>query len=217
MGNKKIACTAAIKYNNHDMIKKLIVVASIAFIVIGLFGAAAPALAAKKSKKITVTSSAFKNGEFIPAKYALSDAGIEGAENMSIPISWKVKEKTAKKIKSYAVSIIDLHPIAQKWVHLFAVNIDPTIRSLPEGALSGHSEPDFMVEVLRNSYDFNGYGGPNPPSGSGPHAYEITIYGLKVDSLSFDSDTQITADSIKELLKKKVVAKGKLKGKFEIP
>jgi hypothetical protein len=37
---------------------------------------------------------------------------------------------------------------------------------------------------LRNSYGENGYGGPNPPRGSGVHEYEITVHALDIPALS---------------------------------
>lgn len=186
----------------------------------GLFLISAPAYAAKKSKKISVTSSAFKNGGVIPAKYAFADPSIPGSENKSPPLAWKVSKKTAKKVKSFAITIIDLHPVAQKCVHLAAVNIPANTRAIEEGAFSGFATLPEGTQQLLNCYGTQGYGGPFPPEGPDYHVYDITVYGLNQADLGLSQDDalhkEFKADDLKNLFKGKTVAKGKLKGKFRI-
>ncbi len=200
--------------------KKIRASFSIIVLLAGLFLASAPAYAASASKKIKVASSAFKNNESMPAKYAFADPSIPGSENKSPPLAWKVSKKTAKKIKSFAVTIIDLHPIAQKWVHLAAVNIPADTRAIEEGAFSGFANlPDGTLQLM-NSFGALGYGGPFPPEGSGDHIYEITVYGLKQADIGLSADDalhkEFKADELQKLFKGKTVGKGKLKGKFRI-
>jgi phosphatidylethanolamine-binding protein (PEBP) family uncharacterized protein len=36
--------------------------------------------------------------------------------------------------KSFALSIVDPHPVAQNWVHWFVINIPPNVTAIEEGA-----------------------------------------------------------------------------------
>lgn len=192
--------------------KKSLRFISLTAIMIGILAMAPSAFAAKKIK---VTSPAFKNGGDIAVKYAYNGVDIPGAENLSIPLNWKVAKKVAKKTKSFAVTIIDLHPIAQKFVHLLAYDIPADARGLAEGALSGDmSTAPFGTRATLNTAEFSGYAGPFPPPNEGRHVYEITVYALNVEKLELDPMQQISWGDFRRLLKKKVVAKGVLKGKF---
>jgi Raf kinase inhibitor-like YbhB/YbcL family protein len=74
--------------------------------------------------------------------------------------------------------MIDRHPIARNWIHWCVVNIPSTTTEIPEGASLNRSIlPPGTIE-LRNSYGELGYGGPQPPPGSGVHEYVITLYAL---------------------------------------
>ncbi|GEM_PF-1307345 len=200
--------------------KKIYAWISLSVLLGGVFLLSAPVYGASASKKVTVTSTAFKNGGRMANKYAFADPSIPGSENKSPPLAWKVSKKTAKKIKSFAVTIIDLHPIAEKWVHLAATNIPASTRSIPEGAFSGFADLPAGTVKLMNSFEMSGYGGPFPPEGNGDHVYEITVYGLKTLDLGISSDDALhkafTAAELQKLMKGKVVAKGKLRGKFKI-
>lgn len=192
--------------------KKSLRFISLLVIVIGILAMAPSAFAAKKIK---VTSPAFKNGGDIAAKYAYNGFDIPGAENLSIPLNWKVTKKVANKTKSFAVTIIDLHPIAQKFVHLLAFDIPADTRALSESMLSGDmTTAPFGTRAVINTAGFSGYVGPYPPPNEGRHVYEITVYALNVEKLELDYMQQISLGDFRKLLKKKVVAKGVLKGKF---
>ncbi|MBI2639152.1 YbhB/YbcL family Raf kinase inhibitor-like protein [Candidatus Peregrinibacteria bacterium] len=200
--------------------KKISAIFSITVLLTGLFIASAPVYAASASKKIKVTSSAFKNGGNMAAKYAFADPSIPGSENKSPPLTWKVSKKTAKKIKSFAITIIDLHPVAEKCVHLAAINIPANTRAIEEGAFSGFASLPEGTQSLVNCFGSLGYGGPFPPEGTGDHVYDITVYGLKVADIGLSKDDamhkEFKADALQKLFKGKTVAKGKLKGKFRI-
>ena len=76
-----------------------------------------------------ISSTAFKDGEKIPIQYVMPGAG---GKNISIPLTWK---NVPPGTKSFALSIVDPHPVAQNWVHWFVINIPPQVSSLEEGAL----------------------------------------------------------------------------------
>ena len=102
-----------------------------------------------------ITSNAFKDQGKIPIQYVMQGAG---GKNLSIPISW---ENVPAGTKSFALSIVDIHPIAQNWVHWLAINIPKEATSIEEGA-SKKKMPPGSVE-LKNSFGDIGYGGPSLP------------------------------------------------------
>lgn len=109
----------------------------------------------------------------IPVRYA--HHGVRGGQNTSLPIQWS---DAPRGVGSYLLTMIDRHPIARNWIHWCVVNIPSTTTEIPEGASLNRSIlPPGTIE-LRNSYGELGYGGPQPPPGSGVHEYVITLYAL---------------------------------------
>lgn len=151
-----------------------------------------------------LTSPAFKEGERIPDKYVMQAIG---GQNMSFPFEW---ENTPIETKSFALSIVDPHPVANNWVHWLAFNIPADSRSLPEGA-SINNMPGGSVE-LQNSYGSIGYGGPQPPKGSGLHPYVCALYALNVGKL--DLDPKVSLSEFRKSLEGKILAKATIEGKY---
>lgn len=158
------------------------------------------------SMKFKLTSSAFQNGKPIPTKYA--SAYVSGGKNISFPLSWS---GTPGGTKSFALTVVDLHPIANNWVHWAVINIPGTAASLPEGASRKHL-PSGSKE-LYNSFGDLGYGGPGPPKGSGPHKYEVTIFALNVDSLDLTLNASLSAFT--KAIEGKVIGSTKIVGVYE--
>jgi Raf kinase inhibitor-like YbhB/YbcL family protein len=122
-----------------------------------------------------LSSSAFTDGGKIPQTYVMAGAG---GKNLSLPLAWSGAPAGAK---SFALTIIDPHPVARNWVHWLVMDIPGGVASLPEGA-SGRKMPPAAVE-LKNSYGELSYGGPQPPKGTGDHPYVVTLYALSVPTL----------------------------------
>lgn len=117
-----------------------------------------------------VRTDAFKDQERIPERYVMPGAG---GENVSLPVSWS---DPPAETASFALTMVDPHPVANNWIHWMVVNIPADVRSIKEGA-SGQFMPSRAVELM-NSFGKPGYGGPQPPAGSGEHPYVLTIYAL---------------------------------------
>jgi len=152
-----------------------------------------------------ITSAALKDGGKIPIQYVMVPAG---GKNISIPLSWK---NAPPGTKSFALSIIDPHPVAQNWVHWFVINIPASTAFLSEGA-SRKNMPGGAVE-LKNSFGETGYGGPQPPKGSGQHPYVITLYALNVETIELETSASLPA--FKKALEGKVIQSTSITGKFE--
>lgn len=152
-----------------------------------------------------LSSKSFANGGIIPPKFAMK--AIPGGQNVSPHI---LIEDIPANTKSIALAMIDRHPIARNWVHWAVVNIPPSAAELQEGA-SGKLPKG--SQELENTFGFEGYGGPQPPKGSGVHSYEISVYCLS-DIVS----PKIRRPSEKEFLSMiegKILAKAKIVGNFE--
>jgi len=155
---------------------------------------------------MVLSSSAFSDGKPLPTKYAYH--GVKGGKNISVPLAWG---DVPKGTKSFALSIVDPHPVAKNWVHWFVVNIPGTVTSLAEGA-SVKAMPAGSKE-LYNTYGTLGYGGPEPPPGSGPHPYEMVVYAIDVPALEISVNATLTA--FKRGLEGRVVASAKITGIYE--
>ncbi len=157
-----------------------------------------------KEARMKLVSPAFEDGGRIPLKYVMPAAG---GENLSPPLEWSGEPK---ETKSFALLCVDPHPIARNWVHWMVINIPKEVHHLEEGA-SGRAMPKGAKE-LKNSFGFVGYGGPQPPPGTGDHPYVFTVYALKIEKLDLPEDTDL--NTFKKAIEPYVLAKGQLTGYF---
>jgi Raf kinase inhibitor-like YbhB/YbcL family protein len=153
-----------------------------------------------------LSSTAFQNNGIIPTKYA--HQGVTGGANISVPLAWS---DVPPGTESFALSIIDPHPVANNWVHWFVVNLPPQTRDLAEGA--SPSRMPAGAKELYTSYGELGYGGPEPPKGSGPHPYVVTLYALSTPRLDCSLNTTRTA--FLKLLEGRILASAVLTGIYE--
>jgi hypothetical protein len=151
-----------------------------------------------------ISSSAFPDQGKIGKQYVMPGAG---GKNTSIPYAWT---NPPAGVKSFALSVIDPHPIANNWVHWLVINIPPETNSLAAGA-SGKLMPAGALE-LANSFGATGYGGPQPPKGSGDHPYVATLYAL--DAAQIDLPSPASLKAFQNALKGKVLATATITGFF---
>ena len=145
---------------------------------------------------LTVSSSAFANGEAIPRKYTG-----EG-EDTSPPLSW---EGAPEGTKSLVLICDDPDaPRAEPWVHWVLFNIPAGTTWLKESSRGGSEG--------KNSWGKPGYGGPMPPPGHGTHHYHFKVYAL-------NSTLSLKAGAAKEevlaAIEGHVLARGELVGTYE--
>jgi len=152
-----------------------------------------------------IQTDAFQDKGTIPTKHCMPGAG---GDNISIPLQWS---DVPQRIKSFALSIIDPHPVANNWIHWLVINIPGDVRSLPENA-SGNAMPSGSME-LSNSFGNKGYGGPQPPPGTGKHPYVVTIYALDIESL--DLAQNVNLEVFVEAVKNHILDKAEITGVYE--
>lgn len=158
------------------------------------------------AEQFTLSSESFKNGSKIPLKYARN--GINGGENISPQLNWKTQPKGTK---SFVLMCVDTAPVANNWIHWEVLNIPANASTINEGA-SCKNMPPGSIETL-NSFGNRGYGGPQPPSGTGVHNYVFTIYALDVDKITTEKGL-CNYDQFLKLLNGKTLGQASISGTF---
>lgn len=150
---------------------------------------------------MVLTSSAFEQAGPIPARYTG-----EG-EDVSPALSWSgVPDGT----RSFAVICHDPDaPLVTKrgtygFVHWVLYNIPASATSLDEGT----------NEYTNGKNDFgkDGYGGPMPPNGHGPHQYYFWVLALN-EALQLDNG--LTLWELLERIEPNIVGMNRLVGSYE--
>jgi hypothetical protein len=153
-----------------------------------------------KKMEIKVTSSAFKEGGMIPAKYTCDGADI------SPPLQW---DAAPQGTQSIALICDDPDAPMGTWVHWVLFNLPSTTTSLAEKV-----PPDKTLAngARQGTNDFRkiGYGGPCPPGGT--HRYFFKIYALDTQL-----DLQAGADKPRLLkaMQGHILAEGQLMGRYK--
>ena len=152
-----------------------------------------------------VSSRAFADKGQIPKKYVMPGAG---GDNVSIPVQWSAAPSGTK---SFALSIIDPHPVANNWIHWLVVDIPADKTELEENASGGNMPPG--ARELGNSFGKTGYGGPQPPKGTGEHPYVVTVYALDKESLDVAGDASLS--EFRQAMEGHVLDEAEVTGMFE--
>lgn len=160
-------------------------------------------LSCQTEAKMEIKTLAFDNNGKIPIKYVMPGAG---GQNISIPLEWK---NAPNGTKSFAILMDDPHPVAQNWVHWMIINIPASQTKIVEGT-SGKLDKN-IVEI-NNSFGNIGYGGPQPPPGTGDHPYVTTIYALNVEKINISQTS--SRETFLKAIEGKVIEKAQITGKF---
>ena len=138
-----------------------------------------PAGTSSKSTLVLKTS-AFKDKEYIPAKYGCDIPQAQATPMISPPLEWS---NAPKGTVTFALIMHDMGPDPKRVLdpnkldvtHWVLFDIPAATSSLPEGI-----RPDTAVEggvQGANVHDVNGYQAPCP-RGVGPHYYVFDLYAL---------------------------------------
>jgi Raf kinase inhibitor-like YbhB/YbcL family protein len=153
-----------------------------------------------------VASSAYEDGAEMPARFATRQ--VLGGTGASIPLSWG-DEPTGTR--SFAVEMIDHHPVAREWLHWLVVDIPAQAHGIDEGASGTPAMPAGALELL-NRAGRVGYGGPQPPVGSGVHDYETTVLALDIPRLGVHADA--TLEDVSKAMNGHILARAAIVGRF---
>jgi Raf kinase inhibitor-like YbhB/YbcL family protein len=153
---------------------------------------------------IEVTSSAFKGGESLPAKYTAD------GEGLSPPISWRSIPQAAQSVV-LVVEDAD-SPTPNPLVHAIAWDLPGEDGGLGEEALRSPATDQSGAKMGRNSYLSAKYLPPDPPVGHGPHRYAFQVFALKERP---DFGNTPGRSKLLAALKEHAIAKGVLVGTYE--
>ena len=153
-----------------------------------------------KKMSITITSSAFDDGEMIPVQYTCD------GEDISPPLQW---EGVPEAAKSLALICDDPDAPGKTWVHWVLFNLPADTSSLQENFPSDATLENGIVQGITDFGD-HGYGGPCPPGGT--HRYYFKLYALDT-TLELDSTAQKT--EVLDAMEAHVLAEGQLMGRYE--
>ena len=111
-----------------------------------------------------------------------------GGQNRSLPFQWG---DAPTGTRSFALSMVDPHPMANNLVHWLVINIPGTVNALRGGASRKEMPPG--AGELRNGFGQDGYEGPQPPRGSGENSYTCRLYALDVPQVQVTGGTTLEA------------------------
>ena len=149
---------------------------------------------------ITLTSTAFREGETIPRTYTAD------GENVSPPLQWG---DPPAGTQGFALIADDPDAPRGTWVHWVLFDLPPGERGLGEGVPAAESLPNGAKQG-KNDFGKLGYGGPSPPPGK-PHRYFFKLYAL--DTL-LALQPGVTKAQVEAAMKGHVLAEGRLMGKY---
>ena len=144
---------------------------------------------------LELTSSAFDDGDPIPEKHTADGAG------SSPPLRWEfVPEGT----RTLALIVHDPDAPSGDFIHWLAWNIDPESGGLDEG----------VPAPAQGTHGFGGQGwaGPSPPEGHGPHRYFFELYALDTE---LDLEAGAAREQLEDAMEGHVLAQAQLMGTYE--
>jgi Raf kinase inhibitor-like YbhB/YbcL family protein len=167
-----------------------------AVVILTAFSLSSPAQESSKKEKpmIKVTSSAFIEGELIPARFTADGDDV----NPTLFL-----ESVPSNVRSLVLIVDDPDAPVGTWNHWLVWNIDPKTKEIRENTV-----PD-KAEMGMNDFGKRPYGGPAPPSGV--HRYFFKIYAL--DTV-LDLPRSSKRAALDKAMQGHIVGEGQLMGKY---
>jgi len=151
-------------------------------------------------------SKSYSHNEKMNIKHSTRAAG---GMNISPEFHW---ENPPAGTKSFILSMVDHHPAASNWVHWIIINIPANVNSLPEGISNSKNLPGGCIELI-NTFGSIGYGGPQPPKGTGAHSYDTTLYALNAEGISVSG--KLPENILMKQIKNYILEQSVLTGLYE--
>ena len=151
--------------------------------------------------KLTLATTAFEPGGFIPRKYACD------GEDVSPELSWS---GAPEGTESYALIVDDPDAPGRAFTHWVAYNIPASVSGLEEG-MSAFEIVKAGASQGKNDFGQAGYGGPCPPPGK-PHRYFFHLYAL--DAI-LDLPSGVSKGAVLGAMKGHVLGEAEIMGKYK--
>ena len=151
--------------------------------------------------ELTVSSTVFREGETIPAKYTCQ------GEDISPSITWG---EPPDGTRSLAIIVDDPDAPGGVFTHWIIFNLPADTRQSPAAV---PTQPQLDSGARQGKTDFGrvGYGGPCPPPGK-PHRYQFTVYAL---DRTLDLAAGVSRSQVLEAMQGNILSRGRLTGIYE--
>ena len=149
---------------------------------------------------LDVTSSAFEEGDAIPARYTCDGLDI------SPPLSWS---PVPNGTRSLALIAEDPDAPRGAFAHWVIYNLPPDTRRLPEDVPNRQTLPGGALQGMNGAGSI-GYTGPCPPGGT--HRYFFKVYALDTE---LDLGAGATKEDVVRAMEGHVLAEGRLLGTYQ--
>jgi Raf kinase inhibitor-like YbhB/YbcL family protein len=146
--------------------------------------------------KLTLTSTAFEDGQPIPRQYTC-----DGADRIPA-LSW---DEPPAGTRSFALVVDDPDAPGGTFRHWGVYDIPASARSI------GGEEQ--IGSEAGNDFGKTGYGGPCPPPGHGVHHYHFKLFALPADRLGLGAGAGVA--DVEAAAGKQALATGELIGTYE--
>ena len=148
-------------------------------------------------------STAFADGESIPAKYTADGADV------SPSLSWN---DVPGNVEEFALIVDDPDaPRPDPWVHWVMYRIPAQARALPEGVPTQPTYGQMVQGVNSWPRDNVGYRGPAPPKGHGLHHYHFKLYALDTQ---LDLQPGATKSDVVGAIEGHIIAEAQVMGRY---
>jgi len=164
-------------------------------------GPEAPVAPKEVEMALFVSSTAFQEGESIPAQYSCQ------GQDISPPLAWS---EPPSGTRSFALIVYDPDAPVGVFTHWVLFNLPADSRELAEAI---PTQPQLPSGALQGKNDFGkiGYRGPCPPRDS-PHHYRFTLYAL---DQALDLKSGAIRKQVLEVMSGHVLAQGQLTGTYQ--
>jgi Raf kinase inhibitor-like YbhB/YbcL family protein len=161
----------------------------------------APAPQKEVEMTLSLSSTAFKEGDRIPVKYTCDGQGI------SPQLAWG---EPPQQTQAFVLILDDPDAPGGTFTHWVLFNLPASVRQLEEG-IPGQAQLQNGASQGKNDFGRIGYGGPCPPRGTA-HRYRFTLYAL---DKTLDSKPGASKKQIVDAMKGHILAQSQLMGIYQ--
>lgn len=151
--------------------------------------------------RMSLASSAFKDGQPIPSQYTCDD------KNISPPLTWN---GAPGNTTSLVLMVDDPDAPTGVWTHWVVFDLPANMSELAEDASKSESGMGTAKQGV-NDFKRAGYGGPCPPAGK-QHRYFFKIYALDI---MLELPSGASRREVAAAMAKHILAQGQLMGTYQ--
>lgn len=161
----------------------------------------APTLPEEGALALTLSSTAFPEGEKIPVKYTC-----EG-QDVSPPLAWG---EPPQGTQAFTLIMDDPDAPRRVFTHWVLFNLPAPTQELPEAIPAQGQLPSGALQG-KNDFGKIGYGGPCPPPGP-PHRYRFILYAL---DKPLNLMAGVSKKQVLDAMEGHILARGQLIGTYQ--